>query len=300
MAVPKFGIGQPMLRKEDDRLLRGAGQYVADVAAERPLHAVVVRSSHAHARFRIGNLEAARARPGVRLILTAADLAHLGPLPCPGIVPAEPPISVPDYPVLTRDVVRYVGDAVAFVVAETPEAAKDGAETILIDWRPLPHVIGAEAALQKGAPQVWASHPGNIVFDVTEGDAAATREAFARAVRTAEVKVVNQRLVANYMETRGVIAEHDGERYTLTLGSQGSHIIRDILCDDILRIAHEKMRVVTLDVGGGFGTKLFPYREYELTAVAAEKLRRPVRWIGERSEHFLSDSHGREIGRAHV
>ena len=294
MAVPKFGIGQPMTRKEDDRLLRGAGQYVADVAADKPLHAVVLRSPHAHARFRIVDLAAARAKAGVRLIVTAADIPHLGPLPCPGVIPSTPDISVPAYPILATDTVRYVGDAVAFVVADSLEAARDGAEAIVIDWQPLPHVVGAEAALAQGAPQVWASHPGNLVLHAEEGDAQATRAAFAQAARTAEVTILTQRLVTNYMETRGVVAEFDGDRYTLTLGSQGSHIIREIICDNVLKIPQNKMRVVTPDVGGGFGTKLFPYREYALTAVAAEKLRKPVRWIGERSEHFLSCSHGRD------
>jgi len=294
MAVPKFGIGQPMTRKEDDRLLRGAGRYVADVAAEQALQAVVLRSPHAHARFRIVDLAAAKAKPGVRLVLTAADIPHLGPLPCPGVIPSTPEISVPAYPILATDTVRYVGDAVAFIVADTLEAARDGAEAIVIDWQALPHVVGAEAALAEHAPQVWPSHPGNLVLHAEEGDAEATRAAFKAAARTAEVTIVNQRLVTNYMETRGVVADYDGERYTLTLGSQGSHIIREIICDNVLKISQDRMRVVTPDVGGGFGTKLFPYREYALTAVAAEKLRRPVRWIGERSEHFLSCSHGRD------
>ena len=189
---------------------------------------------------------------------------------------------------------RYVGDAVAFVVADTLNQAKDAAEAISIDWQPLPHVIGAEEALKPGAPKVWPDWPSNLAFETGVGDAKGTAAAFAKAARRVELKIVNQRLVTNYMDTRGVIAEHDGERYTLTLGSQGSHIIRDIMCNDVLRIPPAKMRVVTNDVGGGFGTKLFPYREYALAAVAAERLRKPVKWVGERTEHFISDSHGRD------
>ena len=289
----KFGFGQPLTRKEDDALLRGAGRYVADVAPAATLHAMVLRSPHAHARFGIENLDRVRAMPGVRLVLTAAEVVELGPLPTPGVLPGVD-IKIPVYPILAKDIVRHVGDAVAFVVAESLATAKDAAEAIAVDWQPLPHVIGAIAALAPGAPRVWSDRPNNLAFETDLGDAGATQAAFARAARTVELTIVNQRLVTNYMDTRGVIAEYDGERYTLTLGSQGSHIIRDIICNDVLRIPPERMRVVTPDVGGGFGTKLFPYREYALAAVAAERLRRPVKWICDRSEHFLGDSHGRD------
>jgi len=292
MAMTKFGFGQPLTRKEDDALLRGAGCYVADVAPEGTLHAVVLRSPHAHARFTIGDLAPIKAMKGVRLVLTGADIADLGPMPTPGVLEGVA-IDVPFYPVLARDVVRHVGDAVAFVVADTLNQAKDAAETISIDWEPLPHIIGAVEALAKGAPRVWADRP-NLVFETSAGDQAATKAAFAKAARTVSTTIVNQRLVTNYMDTRGVIAEYDGDRYTLTLGSQGSHIIRDIICGAVLKKPLEKMRVITPDVGGGFGTKLFPYREYALAAVAAEKLRKPVKWIADRSEHFLGDSHGRD------
>ncbi len=289
----KFGFGQALTRKEDDALLRGAGRYVADVAPQATLHAVVLRSPHAHARFVIHDLERVRAMAGVRLVLTAAEIAQLGPLPTPGVIPG-PEIKIPDYPILAKDVVRHVGDAVAFVVADSLAAAKDAAEAIAVDWQPLPHVIGAVAALAPGAPRVWADRPGNLAFETELGAAAATKAAFAQAAKTIELTIVNQRLVTNYMDTRGVIAEYDGGRYTLTLGSQGSHIIRDIICGQVLKLPLDEMRVVTPDVGGGFGTKLFPYREYALAAVAAERLRKPVKWICERSEHFLGDSHGRD------
>jgi len=292
MAMMKFGFGQPLTRKEDDALLRGAGRYIADIAPAGALHAVVVRSPHAHADFKFTDLAAARAMKGVRLILTGDDIADLGPMPTPGVLEGVD-IDVPFYPVLARGVVRHVGDAVAFVVADTLDQAKDAADAIAIDWQPLRHVIGAIEALKKGAPRVWPDRP-NLSFETTEGDEAATKAAFAKAARTVKTTIVNQRLVTNYMDTRGVVAEFDGERYTLTLGSQGSHIIRDIICGDVLKQPLDKMRVITPDVGGGFGTKLFPYREYALAAVAAEKLRKPVKWICDRSEHFLGDSHGRD------
>ena len=293
MTGMKFGFGQALTRKEDDPLLRGQGRYVADVAPDATLHAVMLRSPHAHARFIIHELDRVRAMPGVRLVLSAADVAELGSLPTPGVFPG-PEIKVPVYPILAKDVVRHVGDAIAFVVADSLAAAKDAAEAIAVDWQPLPHVIGAMAALAAGAPLVWRDRPGNVAFETELGDARATQQAFAQAAKTISLTVVNQRLVTNYLDTRGVIAEYDGKRYTLTLGSQGSNIIRDIICNDVLRIPPERMRVVTPDVGGGFGTKLFPYREYALAAVAAERLRKPVKWICDRSEHFLGDSHGRD------
>jgi carbon-monoxide dehydrogenase large subunit len=289
----KFGIGQALTRKEDDALLRGQGRYVADVAPEATLHAVMLRSPHAHARFEIGDLARMRAMPGVRLVLTAADIAELGPLPTPGVIP-DVDIKIPAYPILAKSVVRHVGDAIVFVVADTLEGARDAAEAIAVDWQPLPHVIGAIAALKSGAPQVWSDRPGNLAFDMQTGDAQATNEILAKAAHTVELTIVNQRLVTNYIDTRGVIAEYDGDRITLTLGSQGSHIIRDIIGGDVLKLAPGKMRVITPDVGGGFGTKLFPYREYALAAVAAQRLRRPVKWICDRTEHFLGDSHGRD------
>jgi carbon-monoxide dehydrogenase large subunit len=289
----KFGFGQPLKRKEDDPLLRGAGRYIADVGPVNPFHAVMVRSPHAHARFRIVNLAHVREMPGVRLILTASDIPALGPLPTPGVLP-DVDIKVPNYPILAKEVVRHVGDAVAFVVADSIDAAKDAAEALQIDWQALPHVIGAVASLKPGAAQVWDDRPGNLAFETEAGDARATKEAFAKAARVVELTIINQRLVTNYLDTRGVVAEYDGERYSLTLGSQGSHIIRDIIGGVVMNLPPEKMRVVTPDVGGGFGTKLFPYREYALAAVAAERVRHPVKWICDRTEHFLGDSHGRD------
>ena len=289
----KFGVGQPLKRKEDDPLLRGQGCYVADVAPAGSLHSAVLRSPHAHARFAIHDLDRVRAMKGVRLVLTAADVADLNPMPTPGVIP-DVDIPIPTYPVLAVDTVRHVGDAIAFIVADTLPLAKDAAEAVAVDWQPLPHVIGAKAALEPGAPKVWADRSHNLAFETELGDKRATEAAFAKAANVVTLSIVNQRLVTNYMDTRGVIAEHDGDRYTLTIGSQGSHIIRDIIGGAVMKLPPEKMRVVTHDVGGGFGTKLFPYREYALAAVAAEKLRKPVKWVADRSEHFLGDSHGRD------
>ena len=295
MTPSKFGLSQGLTRKEDDALVRGGGRYVADVMPEKTLHAVVLRSPHARARFRITDTAKARALPGVHLVLTAADIGGLGGLPCIGI-PEGVRVDAPAYPILATDEVRHVGDAIAFVVADTVAQARDAAEAIAVEWREAPHVVSAVAALAPGAPQLWPSHPGNVAFEDRLGDEAATARALAKAAKTVELTIVNQRLVTNYLDTRGVVAEYDAgtDHLTLTLGSQGSHFLRDVLAGAVLKIPPEKLRVITPDVGGGFGTKLFPYREYALAAVAAKRLQRPVKWVAERTEHFLGDSHGRD------
>ena len=291
----KFGISQAVTRKEDDAFLRGAGRYVADLVPPGTCRAVVLRSPHAHARRKRLDADAARAMPGVRLILTAEDVAELGPLPCFGIPPGQT-IDVPTYPILAADVVRHVGDAAAFVVADTLDQAKDAAEAIAVEWDALPHVVDAVAALKPGAPQVWPARAGNLAFEQTLGDEAQTAAAFTKAARTVELTLVNQRLVTNYLDTRAVLAEYDkkSERFTLTLGSQGAHTLQRVLAGQILRIPEDRIRVVTPDVGGGFGTKIFPYREYALAAVAAQRLGRRVAWIADRIEHFLADTQGRD------
>ncbi len=291
----KFGVGQSVLRKEDDPFIRGHGRYVSDHAPANLLHGLVVRSPHAHARFKIKDSAKARAVRGVHLVLTGADLTELGHMPCTAGVPGQKMI-VPPYPVLAQDVVKHVGDAVAFIAAETLDQARDAAEALDIDWEALPHVVGAEAALEPGAPLVWADRPGNVSFEVPFGDEAKTKDAFAKAARVVSLKIVNQRLVTNYLDTRAAIGEYDAARdfYTVTLGSQGPHAIRDVIAKRVLKISPDKMRVITPDVGGGFGTKLFSYREYALVAVAAKRSGRPVKWVADRSEHFLGDTQGRD------
>ncbi|MBN9580631.1 MAG: xanthine dehydrogenase family protein molybdopterin-binding subunit [Afipia sp.] len=290
----KFGVGQSVARKEDDALIRGKGRYTDDVAPARALHALVLRSPHAHARFRI-DVTRARGLPGVGAILVADDVKNLGGLPCLFNLPDQP-FTAPPYPILARDVVRHVGDAVAFVVADTVEQARDAIEAIDVEWTPLPAVAGVANALKPDAPQVWPDHPGNVLFDTAIGDRAATDAAFAKAHAVAEITVVNPRIVTNYMEPRAAIAEYDAKRdhLTLTIGSQGSHRLRDILCENVLKIPTERMRVICPDVGGGFGTRLFPYREYALLAVAARKLQRTVKWTADRADHFVGDAQGRD------
>ncbi|MEH6950085.1 xanthine dehydrogenase family protein molybdopterin-binding subunit [Nitrobacter sp. NHB1] len=294
MAPVKFGIGQSVRRKEDDALIRGKGRYTDDHAPSDSLHALMLRSPHAHASFKI-DVSRACGLPGVALILTGADVADLGGLPCQFNLPDQP-FTAPPYPILVRDEVRHVGDAVAFVVADTVEHARDAIEAIAIEWTPLASVVGVANAVKTGAPQVWPDHAGNVLFDVSIGDKTAAAAAFAKAHAVTEISIVNPRIVTNYMETRAAVCEYDAkhDRLTLTVGSQGSHRLREILCRSVLKMPMEKLRVICPDVGGGFGTKLFPYREYALIAVASKKLRRTIKWTAERSDHFIGDSQGRD------
>jgi carbon-monoxide dehydrogenase large subunit len=298
MKPMKFGIGQPARRVEDQRLITGQGEYTSDLIPKNAARAFVLRSPHAHASFRITDVEAARKMPGVLLVLTAHDISHLGGLPCLAPVAnadGSPMVTVP-YPILAKDVVRHVGDMVDFVVAESVAQARDAAEAIGVEYDNLPAANGITAAMKAGAPLVWPERPGNLVFDAVMGSKEKADAGFAKAKHVTKISIVNNRLVTNYMETRAVVASFDprSERYHLSLGSQGVHGIRDILADAVLKVPKDKVHVTTGDVGGGFGTKAFCYREYPLAAEAAKRVGRPVVWIGERSEHFLGDSQGRD------
>lgn len=298
MNVAKFGIGQPLRRVEDLRLLTGGGRYTDDYTPPGCLFSVVLRSPHAHANFQIRDVETARAIPGVRLILTAKDVSHLGDVPC--LAPMDnfdgSRGHVADIPVLARDVVKHVGDAVAFVVADTIAQARDAAEAIEIDYEFLPAVADLRHAMAPDAPRVWDAAAGNIAYDARMGDEDAVEAVFAKAHRIVSLTVENNRLISNFMETRGVVAEFDKANgsFQLTISSQGVHGLRDTLADKILKIAPDKVRVLTGDVGGGFGTKTFMYREYPLAAEAARMLGQPVKWVADRTDHFQGDAQGRD------
>ena len=298
MKPMKFGIGQPIKRVEDQRLITGHGRYTDDIAPRNALFASVLRSPHANAAFHIGDLATARAMKGVKLILTHAETGHLGHIPCQAPLGNSDgsKMQLPPYPMLAKDHVRHVGDAVAFIVAETEAQARLAAETIVVDWQPQPAAIDMRKAIEPGAPQVWPQGKNNIAYDSHIGDKARTDAIFAKADHVVTLTVVNNRLIANYMEARACFAEYETKkgRYILTVGSQGVHSIKTILADTILKVPAEKIQVLTPDVGGGFGTKGFIYREYPLALVAAEKLRRPVRWTQDRSDHFISCTHGRD------
>ncbi len=297
MRPMKFGVGQSTRRLEDPKFVTGAGSFTDDLTPPDAFHALVVRSTYAHAQFSFRNLDTTRAMPGIRLVLTHAEVADLGGLPCPGAARNSDGqmMDLTPYPILPDGVARHVGDAVAFIVADSMDQARDAAEAMEIDWEALAPVIGIEAA-ESGEALVWPERGGNVAFDTELGDAARTEKAFAKAHRVVGLTIVNNRLVTNYLEPRGCVASYDeaSGRWSLILGSQGSHGIRDTLADKVLKVDRDRVRVVTPDVGGGFGTKIFTYREYALCAVAAQRLGRTVAWIADRTEHFLGDAQGRD------
>lgn len=297
MSVKKFGVGQPLRRVEDHRLVTGGGNYTDDYGPEKCLQAVVLRSPHAHARFTIKDVEAAKAIKGVKLVLTAQDVSHLGPVPCLAPMGNKDGTRnhVAHIPVLCEGVVKHVGDAVAFIVADDAQRARDAAEAIVVDYTPLPVAADMRAALKKGAAAVWPQQPDNVAYDAEMGEKGPVDAAFAKAPKVVSIEVENNRLITNYLETRGAVGEYDAKAgYKLTVSSQGVHGIRDTLAAKVLKVKPEKVRVVTGDVGGGFGTKTFTYREYPLVLEAAKRLRRPVKWTADRSDHFVADAHGRD------
>ncbi|MFN4167413.1 MAG: xanthine dehydrogenase family protein molybdopterin-binding subunit [Pannonibacter phragmitetus] len=298
MTPKKFGIGAPVRRKEDPALITGTGRYTDDFAPEGTLHAYVLRSAMAHARISVSGLDEARAHPGVAMVLAGTDLDGMKPMPVKAVMKQLDGTMhwCPVRPVLCTDTVRHVGDAIAFVVADSVNAAKSAAELIEVDYEPLDVIVDIEEAAQDGATLVWPEHGTNKAFRLGHGDEAKTEEAFRKASHVTSIRLVNNRLVANYMEPRACLAEYDADsgRYTLTAGTQGGHGQRDIIAKDILGIDPARLRIITPEVGGGFGTKMFVYREYPLCLFAAEKLRRPVKWTGDRMDHFVTDAHGRD------
>ena len=299
--MPKFAAGQSITRLEDDSLLKGAGRYADDVSITGAAHAYVLRSPHAHARIAKLDAAAARKAPGVLAVLTGEDVRadKLGDLPClipvtnqDGTQRADTP-----RPLLARERVRHVGDPVALVVAETLAQARDAAELIEVDYQPLPAVADTRTATEPGAPLAWDNVKNNVAFDIGLGSArAAIDAAFAKAARMVKVELVNNRLVANPIEPRAALAEHDkaSGRTTLTTPTQGPHIQHGQIADMVLKIGKDKLRVVSGNVGGAFGMKIFLYPEQPLVVWAARKLGRAVRWTADRSESFLSDAQGRD------
>ncbi|HTN97108.1 MAG TPA: xanthine dehydrogenase family protein molybdopterin-binding subunit, partial [Nordella sp.] len=293
-------IGQRILRKEDRRFITGEGRYVDDIVLPGMVHAAVLRSPHAHARINSITTEGALAMPGVLAIYTGADLAaaQVGHLPVGWIVPNTTgrPMAQPPHPVLAADRVRHVGDPVAFIVAETRAQAVSALRMIEVDYARLPAVADLETAVTPEAHQIWSEAPGNLCYDWEVGDAALVARAFANAAHITTVKLINNRVHASPMETRGAIGQYDPttDRYTLYTSNQNPHVIRVLLSIATLKISEEKIRVVAPDVGGGFGMKIYHYAEEVLSVFAAHRLRRPVKWIAERSEAFICDTHARD------
>jgi aerobic carbon-monoxide dehydrogenase large subunit len=298
--VNKFGVGQPVPRVEDPRFITGRGRYVDDFDQPQQCHGVVVMSPHAHARIKRIDTEKAKAAPGVLAVLTGADVAadRLG-----GLAPPMPEdMGGPKgfrtlRAILEREKVRAVGDRVAFVVAETIAQARDAAELIEIDYEPLASVIGVEDAVKPGAPAVWDEAPNNVAFTLMIGNREATDAAFAKAHRVISLKLNNNRITANSIEPRAAIGQYDpgSDSYTLYSTSQNPHGTRSAVAGQVLKIPETKLRVISPDVGGGFGMKFGGYPEDALVVWASRRVGgRPVKWISTRSEALLGDTQGRD------
>ena len=285
-------------RREDVRLLTGKGNYAADPQTPGMLHAVLVRSHHAHATIGGIDVGAARAMPGVVAVFTAADLTDVAPIPG-GIGFPRPdgsPAPKTDRPLLAADRVRFVGEPVAVVLAETIGAGKDAAEAVLVEYRELPLVTSAVTALEPDAPKVWDDVPDNIGFLWKRGDADATDTALRSAAHVARLQFTVSRVTASTMEPRAVWAEvgSDG-RIMMHAAHQSPYNLRNGMANGNFNIPPTDIRVLTADVGGSFGMKSGVQAEYALVAWAARKVRRPVRWISDRTEGFLSDEQAREM-----
>jgi aerobic carbon-monoxide dehydrogenase large subunit len=298
--MAKFGIGQAMTRREDQRLLFGTGQYVDDVAVANEVFVVFVRSPHAHARIVSIDVGPAKAMPGVVAVLTGADLKadDIGPLPDgAGLKRADDkPMCGAPHDVLAIDTARYVGEPVAAVFAKTRDQAEDAAELVMVEYKELPAVVTIEAATAKGAPVLWADAPGNIAAQTEFGKKDPCDAAFAKAKHVTKLSLYNQRLVPVSMEPRGSIAEFDAGsgRVTLRTSCQNPAGLQKTLAESCLKVPMKDVRVIVGDVGGGFGMKTQLYAEDVVCAWGARKLKRPVHWRASRSEEFLGGNHGRD------
>jgi len=299
--MTETGIGAAVRRKEDRRFLTGHGHYVDDHDRPGQLYAHFVRSPHAHARIRSIEVADAAALPGVVAVYTGADQAAdgVGSLPTMltlSSVDGTPMAAPPRFP-LTRDTARHVGDAVAVVLAETREAARDAAEAVMVDYEEMPASIAPAETASASAPRVWPEiAPDNICYVFEAGDAEATEKAFAAADHVTRIDLVNNRVVSNPMEPRAALAEYDAgaDRLTLYTTSQNPHVAKFMLTRHVLGLGDQNLRVISPDVGGGFGMKAAIFPEETTVAWAARKLGRPVKWTADRSENFLADAHARD------
>jgi carbon-monoxide dehydrogenase large subunit len=299
--MSRFGIGQPVRRVEDQRFLTGRSRYVDDIQLAHMLHGAVVMSPHAHARIRGINAQPAREASGVLLVLTGEDAKAEG-------LGGIPPLFMPEdmggpkgyrsfRPLLEPGKVRYVGDRVAFVVAQTPEQARIAADLVEVDYETLPAVVSVEDAAKEGAPKVWDDNAaGNLAFPLMMGNKEATEAAFAKARHTVSMRLYNNRITANAMEPRAAIGDYNPaeEAFTLYTSSQNPHGARSILAGAVFKLPEIKIRVISPDVGGGFGMKGDVYPEDGLVLWASRKLGRPVKWVATRTESLLGDNHGRD------
>ena len=291
----RFGSGRGAPRSEDDPLLTGRGHFTDDLRPPGHVHAAFLRSALGHAKLRGIDVKDAAKMPGVLAVLTGADL-DLGGIPPGVLLPGRDgkPMFATQMPVLAMDRVRYVGEPVALVVAETLAQALDAVDAVQVDYAELPAASTVERALAKGAPLLYEAAPGNLALDWEHGDAAAVDAAFRAAQHKVAVRLEDHRVAPSALEPRAASAAWDGRRYTLTVSTQGVALVRKVLAESVFKCPQETIRVLTHDVGGGFGMKVQTYAEYAALMVAAKKLGRPVHWCATRLESFLADTHGRD------
>ncbi|MBT7077356.1 MAG: xanthine dehydrogenase family protein molybdopterin-binding subunit [Pelagibacterales bacterium] len=295
----KFGIGQPVLRDEDIKFISGKGLYTGDIYLENQTYMYVLRSNIAHGEIKNIDISEALNSEGVINIFIGKDLSKAGIKDMPTNFKAknkdDSDMFTPERSAIAIDIVRHVGDPIAIIIAETTEYAKNASELIDVDIEELPSVTSVSEAIKDDAPQVWNNTKNNLCFDWEMGEEEKANKAFENADTVVEIELINNRIVPNSMETRGAIASYDKEsnKYELRCSSQGVHSIRDRV-SELLNIEAKDLRVITTDVGGGFGMKLFNYPEYICSLFASKKIGRPVKWISERTEAFLSDTHGRD------
>jgi carbon-monoxide dehydrogenase large subunit len=296
----RYGSSRGLARSEDDPLLAGRARFTDDLRIEGEAHAAFVRSPHGHAAIRGIDAAPATSMPGVICVLTAQDVqaAGLGAIPPAVLLPGRDgkPMFGPALPVLATGRVRYVGEPVALVVAGTLAQAIDAADAVEVDYEAIPAASTVEAATAPDAPQLWPEAPGNVCLDWEHGDAAAVAKAFAEAGHVVKVKLADTRVAPCALEPRAAIGSWDEKagRYTLVAGTQGVSVVRKFLAESVFKVPAEKIRVLTYDVGGGFGMKVQPYAEYAALLLAAKRCGRPVRWRATRLESFLADTHGRD------
>src|SRR6201997_5283428 len=294
------GIGASVVRKEDKRFITGKGRYVDDIKLVGMTYAHFIRSPHAHAKVKSIDASEALKMPGVLAVLNGKELVEdkVGNLICGWAISSKDgsPMKMGAWPAMAPETVRFVGQAVAVVIAESKNQARDAAETVVVDYDELPAVPDIRAAIKPGAPQLHPEAPGNIVYDWALGDEAATNAAFAKAANVVSLELTNNRLVPNAMEPRAAIADYDAaeEHYTLYTTSQNPHVARLVLSAFYNIAPEHKLRVIAPDVGGGFGSKIYIYPEEMVALWASKRVRRPVKWTGDRSEAFLTDAHGRD------
>lgn len=294
------GIGARVVRKEDKRFITGKGRYVDDIKLTGMTHAHFIRSPHAHAKVKKIDSSAALNMPGVVAVLTGQQLVDdkVGNLICGWAITSKDgsPMKMGAWPAMAPETVRFVGQAVAVVIADSKNLARDAAEAVVVDYEVLPAVADIQAAIKSGAPQLHPEAPGNQVYDWVLGDEGATDAAFAKAANVVKLDVTNNRLAPNAMEPRAAIADYDAaeEHFTLYTTSQNPHVARLVLSAFYNIAPEHKLRVIAPDVGGGFGSKIFIYPEEMVALWASKKVGRPVKWTGDRTEAFLTDAHGRD------